>query len=365
MKAVSQKKKGILLYTMGIVCNLCLSAAKIAVGLFFGFVSMMADGFNNLSDCGSGAVALVSLFIAEKPADREHPFGHRRAEYIAALITGCFVIAVAVELLRESIENILLTSEPAGAFYVYLVLGISVVVKLGMFVLYRLYAKKYDSPSLKAAATDSLCDCIATFAVAVGAALVPYLPSADGWAGIAVSLFILWQGVKLLKEASSKLLGQADPDLAERIKAIFLATDGILGVHDLQVYSYGKDAVFATIHAEMDAGLSMLAAHTVIDGLEMQVKKETGVRLTVHLDPVDLTNLEESRLRIKVTEAARALADGAELHDFRLIPDTNRVEFDVGVPYNCRRTDEELSEALTKIVGAFGDFEPVIRIERE
>ena len=136
-------------------------------------------------------------------------------------------------------------------------------------------------------------------------------------------------------------------------------------MHDLQIYSYGKDAVFATIHAEMDAGLTMLAAHTVIDGLEMKVKKETGVQLTVHLDPVDLTNREESSLRIKLTEAVRELADGAELHDLRLIPGTNALEFDVGVPYGCRRSDGELHETLSEIVKTFGDYDPVIRIERE
>ena len=362
----AQKNRGMLVCLAGIFCNLLLSAAKIAVGLLFGFVSMTADGFNNLSDCGSGTVALISLFIAKKPADRRHPFGHRRAEYIAALIMGCIVAAVSLELLRESIENILRQGGTAGSPYLYLVLGISIAVKLGMFALYRLSAKKYDSDTLKAAATDSLCDCLATLAVIAGAAFSSLTPAADGWAGIVVSLFILWQGVKLLREAGSKLLGQApDPALLGQIKEILLSADGVLGVHDLQIYSYGKDAVFATIHAEMDAGLTMLAAHTVIDGLEMKVKKETGVQLTVHLDPVDLTNREESSLRIKLTEAVRELADGAELHDLRLIPGTNALEFDVGVPYGCRRSDGELHETLSEIVKTFGDYDPVIRIERE
>lgn len=365
MKAPSRKHNGILICLAGIVCNLLLSAGKIAVGLLFGFVSMMADGFNNLSDCGSGIVALVSLFIAEKPADRKHPFGHRRAESIAALIAGCFVMLLAVELLRESIGNLSGSHAPVGSWLIYLVLGLSIGVKLGMFALYRLSAKRSGSDALRAAATDSLCDCLATLAVIVGAGLSSIAPSADGWAGIVVSLFIFWQGVKILMEASSKLLGQADPALSERIQKLLLAADGILGVHDLQIYSYGKDAVFATIHAEMDAGMTMLAAHTVIDGLEMQVRRETGVQLTIHLDPVDLTNREESSLKIKVFEEARKLADGLEMHDFRLIPGTNRVEFDVGVPYSCRTSDAALAEALTEIVKSFGDYQPIIRIERE
>ncbi len=358
------RKNGTLVCLTGIFCNLLLSAGKIAVGLLCGFVSMMADGFNNLSDCGSGIVTLVSLRIADKPPDKRHPFGHRRAEYIAALITGCFILLLAIELLRESIGSVLQSGGSELSLIVYLVLGISVAVKLGMFALYRLCAKGCDP--LKAAATDSLCDCLATLAVIAGAALSPLAPSADGWAGIVVSLFIAWQGVRILTEASSKLLGQApDPALAEEIRQCFLSTEGILGVHDLQIYSYGRDALFATIHAEMDAGLTMLAAHSVIDGLEQRVKRETGVRLTVHLDPVDLTDREGSSLKIKITEAARELADGLELHDFRLDPNTKEVEFDVGVPYGCRRKDEELAEALCGIVRSLGDYQPTVRIERE
>ena len=351
---------------VGMLCNLLLSAGKIAVGVLCGSVSVMADGFNNVSDCGSGAVALVSFFIAGKPADQRHPFGHRRAEYIAAMIAGVFVVCLAAELLRESIGSVIGGGAPVSTTPVYLVLGISVAVKLGMFLLYRTAAKRLDSVALKAAATDSLCDCLATAAVAIGAALSPLAASADGWAGIAVALFIAWQGIRLLKRTSSELLGEApDPALAKRIEEILLSEQDVLGVHDLSIYSYGKGASFATIHAEMDACMPMLSAHAVIDEAEMRVKRETGVLLTVHLDPVDLENQAESRLKLLVFEAARELAEGLELHDFRFIPDTNKVEFDVGVPYACKLTDDALRGAIEKIVHDLGAYEPIIRIERE
>lgn len=361
-----RENRGMLVCFIGILCNLLLSAGKIAAGVIFGSVSVTADGFNNLGDCGSGAVALVSFFIAKKPADRNHPFGHRRAESVAAMIAGLFVLLLAVELGRESVERVINGGTPAESWMIYLILGLSVAVKAGMFVLYRVFAKKLGSDALKAAATDSICDCLATAAVVVGTALIPVAPSADGWAGIVVSLFIVWQGIRILMEAGSELLGRApDPALAERIRQTALAADGVLGVHDLQIYSYGKGVSFATLHVEMDASRSMLDAHTVIDGVEMQVKRETGVLLTVHLDPVDLTNREESSLRLKIWESARELADGLELHDLRLIPGTKRVEFDVGVPYACKRTDAELCEALEEIVRGLGDYEAMIRIERE
>ena len=366
MQALRSKNKGAVICAVGVACNLLLCAGKIAVGLIFGSVSVTADGFNNLSDCGSGLVALIAFFIAAKPADKEHPYGHHRAEYVAAMITGFFVLLLAVGLLREAIETLVQHKTPALSWIVFLVLGISIAVKFCMCALYRVYAKRLDSSTLKAAATDSFCDGFATLAVIIGALVCPYLPSADGWAGILVSLFIVWQGVKIITEASSRLLGQApEPALAERIRDMSLATDGVLGVHDLQIYTYGKGVSFATIHTEMDARLSMLDAHTAIDALEARVKKETGVALTVHIDPVDLTNREESALKLKVWEEARELAEGLELHDFRLIPNTNRVEFDVGVPYNCKRTDEEIYDELVAIVKQLGDYEPAVNIERE
>ncbi len=361
-----REKKGAVICFAGVLCNLLLASGKIAAGAITGFMSAAADGFNNLSDCAVGAVALVSFLIAEKPADRRHPFGHRRAEYISAMITGLCVLFLAVELVRESVGCVIRGSAPEGSAAVYIVLGISIAVKLGMFVLYRVFAKKLDSDALRASAADSLSDSLATAVVIAGAALSPLLPSADGWAGIAVSLFIAWQGIRILCEASSKLLGQApDPSLAQKITETLLSAEEILGVHDLQIYGYGKGVSFATIHAEMDASMPMLGAHTVIDALELQVKKETGVLLTVHIDPVDLTNCEESSLRIRTWEAARELCEGLELHDFRLIPGTATVEFDVSVPYDCKLSDEALSEALTGIVKRFGDYEPIIRVERK
>ncbi len=361
-----REKRGAWICAVGLCCNLLLSAGKIAAGIIFGFVSVTADGFNNLSDFGSGIVALVSFFIAAKPADREHPYGHRRAEYIASMITGLIVLFLAAELLRDSIGSIVTGSGSEISYFIYIILAVSIFVKAAMSVLYRVGAKKLDSDTLRAAATDSLCDCFATLAVIVGAVCSEVLPAADGIAGIAVSLFIIWQGVRILIEASSKLLGQApDAALKEKIRSISLSAEGVLGVHDLQIYSYGKNVSYATIHIEMDASASMLDAHTVIDGLEMRVKRETGVSLTAHLDPVDLTDCEGSALKLKVWERARELAEGLEMHDFRLIPGTRKVEFDVGVPYDCKMTDEALLNALVGIVTSFGAYEPIVNVERE
>ena len=329
--------KGALTSAIGIVCNLLLAASKIIIGLIFGLVSVVADGFNNLGDCGSSAVTLVAFRISEKPADKEHPYGHRRAEYIAALVTGFFVLFFAAELVRESIEKIISNVLPETSWIIYLVLAISVAVKAAMFVFYRLTAKNLQSDSLKAAATDSLCDCIATTAVIIGVLILQFTDfPADGWAGILVALFILWQGVKIVKEASSKLLGQApSAELLGKIKEIICAKEGIIGVHDLRVYSYGKDRIFSTVHVEMDANLPSLEAHAILDAIEHEVKDLLNVSLTAHFDPVDLQDGEALELEARVREAIEKMAADLELHDFRLIRGAvNKVIFDVETPYS-------------------------------
>ena len=363
-KSDRRTRQGALYSAVGILANLLLSAGKIAVGILCGAVSVTADGFNNLSDCGSGVIALVSFFIAEKPADREHPFGHRRAESIASMLTGFFVLLLAAELLREAVGSIVRGGAPVGTAAVWIVLGVSVAVKLGMFFFYRFGAKRVDSEALGAAATDSLCDCLATAAAALGAALSSHAPSADGWAAVLVSLFIVWQGVRISAKAASRLLGEGpDPRLKEEIAAILLSKEGILGYHDLRIYGYGKGASFATAHVEMDASLPALASHAVIDAAETEVRERTGVSLTVHLDPVDLANSEEAKLKEEVLRRACGLTEGLEVHDFR-VRAHGRAEFDVGVPYSCKLTDEELRRALEELVSSLG-YEATVHIERE
>ena len=361
-----QMRRGMFTSAVGIVCNMALAAAKITVGVLFGLVSVIADGFNNLSDCGSSAVSLVSFYISNKPADKEHPYGHRRAEYIAALVTGFLVLFLAVELVRESTDKIVENTVSASSWVVYLILGISVAVKAGMFVYYRIMAKKLGSDALKAAAVDSLCDCIATSAVIVGIVVLQFTGfPADGWAGILVALFIVWQGVKILLEAGSKLLGQApDCELLAKIKETILAKKGVLGLHDLRVYGYGKGVSFATVHIEMDACIPTLEAHAVIDAIEQKIKEELNVSLTAHLDPIDLQDTEARELEKKVKAEAELMQ--FEIHDFRIVRGaTDKVIFDVEVPYSCEKSDEQVQTELSEFVMSLGEYKPIITVDRQ
>ncbi|MDE7159023.1 MAG: cation diffusion facilitator family transporter, partial [Clostridiales bacterium] len=262
-------RQGKIVSAIGIALNLVLAVFKIALGAVTSLISLVADGLNNLSDCGSGAVSLVSFRISQKPADKEHPYGHQRAEYVASMIISFLVLLLAVELFRESLDSVLAKGSSQGNVFVYVLLGVSVAVKAGMFVGYGMTAKKIHSDVLKAAAIDSACDCLATVAVAVGLVLAHFGIAADGYAGLVVSLFVAWEGVSILREAGSQLLGRApDPALVDKIRSIILNQEGVLGVHDLRVYQFGRARYYASAHIEADASLPSAVTHECIDRAE-------------------------------------------------------------------------------------------------
>lgn len=368
MDGMKRARAGAITSAVGIALNLLLAAAKITAGVIFGLVSVAADGFNNLSDCGSSAVALASFKISEKPADKEHPYGHRRAEYVASMIIGFFVLFVAAELLRESVLKIVEGTVFVGAYIVFIVLGVSIAVKAGMFFFYRIQAKRLRSDALRAAATDSACDCLATLAVIIGVVISRYAcVPVDGWVSIAVALFILWQGIVILREAGSKLLGQApDSELVNGIRTRLLQGAGVLGIHDLRVYGLGRDSYVATAHIEMDSSMPALESHAVLDALEQEISDMYGVILTAHLDPVDLSDAEARELESIVRKEVEGIAEGINLHDFRLVRGVkDKLIFEAGVPFSCPETDKDLLDKIASIVRNISDCEPVVTIERE
>ncbi len=364
------KKRGIgtAAAAAGLTINLLLAGAKIAAGFLTGLIAVFADGLNNLSDCGSCAVVLVALRLSGKPADREHPYGHQRTEYIASLCIACLILALSVTLLKDSVESFFLGARAEQDLWVYLVLAVSVAAKLFLFFLYRHAAARADSDSLRAASVDSACDCLATLAAAAGALVTQQTGfPADGVAGILLSLFIASQGVKLLKEASSSLLGKApDPALVAALKALVCAREGALGLHDLRVYSYGKSRIFATVHIELDAALSSVAAHEIADAVEREARERLGVDLTAHCDPVVLGDGEAERLKGAVEEELCKLYAGLDVHDFRLVRGAKtKLVFEVGVPYDCPLEDGEIGKRISGAVARLGDYVCDLTVERK
>ena len=271
----------------GIVCNCLLFAVKLAVGLAAGSVSIIADGVNNLSDTASSVVTLLGFWLARRPADREHPYGHARYEYLAGLAVAVLILFIGAETARSSVVKIL---HPEAveftALSCVLLLG-AVGVKGWMARFFGKLGKYIDSAPLKAAAADSRNDVIATAAVLAGfLAGALFDVNLDGVIGLAVAALILCSGFSLGKETVSLLLGrQADEELVAKITALVLSEEKVLGLHDLLVHDYGPGQCFASVHAQLSPEESAVACHTVIDGIERRALAELNVHLVIHYDP--------------------------------------------------------------------------------
>lgn len=350
--AAVRGRYGTLASITGIVCNVALFLLKFAVGTISGSISVMSDAFNNLSDCASCTVTLIGCKMAAKPADKDHPFGHGRLEYLTSLIIAAIIMMVGFELLKTSAGKIVSPSEISFSAAALISLFLSIGVKLWMSVFNGKLGKMINSPVMAAAAQDSRNDVIATAAAAIGltASIFTSFP-VDGIMGAAVSIFVIKAGFGIIKDTVDDLLGKpADPELIEKIKDIVTSPDKIIGVHDLVVHDYGPGKKLASCHAEVRSDEDFLAAHDIIDGIERQIYQSLGIIMTIHMDPVDVDNEQVKACREQVCALAREIDTELKIHDFRLVPgDTHtNLVFDIVLPYGCRYSGQEIKDKLTE-----------------
>lgn len=354
----------------GIVLNTLLAAGKIIVGSISGAISVTADGLNNLTDCGSNVVSVIGFKMSEKPADKEHPFGHRRAESVASLLIAVIILVVAAELIMQSAEKIFSPSETDISLLVLIVLGVSVAVKLFMFLFNRSLGKAISSETLKATAADSISDVIATTAVLISAIISRFTKlELDGYLGVVVALFIAVTGIGILKDTISNLLGKApDPEIVRDIEKRVLSFENVRGLHDLTVHDYGQNKLYATVHVEVDAQMSITSAHDLADRIEKDFAQHTAIALTVHIDPLVYDDPELNRLRDEIYRIVGEIDPSLKMHDFRMVGgDTHKnLVFDVAVPFDCKISDADILQRIKDGVALLdGHYDTVATIERQ
>lgn len=341
---------------VGICANVLLSAIKIVVGLISGSLSITADGFNNLSDIGSSAVTLIGFKLAGKPADRDHPFGHGRMEYISAFVVSFLILLVGVELLKNSVSAIIVgTASPTFSNIAILVLVISIAIKLWMFSFNRKIGKIIDSSALAATAKDSLNDCVATTAILISAIITRFvsLPiNLDAVMAIGVALFILWSGISSAKETLDQILGgPPDPQLIRDISDTVLSFDEFCGIHDLIVHNYGPGRQFASVHVEVPHNADIVACHEKIDLCEKLIGEKLGVNLVIHMDPIDTDDTAVTAARETMVNILKSIDPKLTLHDFRMTPAANtrtNLIFDVVIPSHLKLSEAELNDIICK-----------------
>lgn len=339
---------------VGIVVNVFLAVGKIIVGTLFGVISVFADGINNLTDCGSSVISIISFKLSAKPADKEHPFGHERIEYIFSLVVAFLIFFVAFETVKESFSKIIEPSEFAFSTWVLIMLAVSIVSKLCLFFYYKVMSRKIDSSILKATSIDCLTDCVSTTVVLVSFLIGNFSGvNIDGYAGVFVSLFIGYSAINILKEVFSTLIGKApDEKLINEIREKILSYKGVLGVHDMSVYSYGPNKYFASVHIEVDAKADVLDSHELVDLIEKEFLQSTGIVLTGHLDPIVTDDERVNTLRAQIEDILNEIDERLSLHDFRMVFGESRtnVLFDVAIPYDFKLSKEEIKALIEEKV---------------
>lgn len=352
---------GLVAGIFGIISNALLCVFKLIVGVVGNSITIIADAINNLSDAGSSVVTLVGFKLSATPPDNDHPFGHARYEYITSLLVSVTVLFIGILLLKSSIEKCITPEEVSVSVYTYIVLGVAIAMKLVQMLIYLDFSKAINSGALKASAADSRNDVLATVAVLISTIVIDVAGdkispkvSVDGIMGIAVSAFIIVSSILLIKEAMSPILGEKPPkELVDKITAKILSYDGVIGVHDLVVHSYGENHCFVVAHVEVPADVDITKSHDVIDNIEHDFWNEMHVRITIHMDPVDTKNKQLAVLKLRAQNAIANLDENMSLHDFRLVSGQTHTNmlFDVVIPYGSKITLDDVKDVLKKEFG--------------
>ncbi len=336
---------------LGIASNLLLFLVKISTGILFNSISIVADAINNLSDSGSSLITLIGFKISGKPADAKHPYGHARMEHISGLIVSFIILFLGLQLIQSSINKIIHPQMAQFSMISIFVLVVSMLAKLWQCLFYRKIGRIIDSTALMATSVDSQNDIFATASV-LAAAIITRLTgfNLDGYIGVMVALFIMVSGFKLVNDTISPLLGTAPKkELVEIIYKKILSYDGIIGLHDLTVHSYGAAKCFASVHCEVCAVQDIMVSHDIIDNIERDFLKDMGIHLVIHLDPIITDDTKTNELKGLVHKIIDQISPEISMHDFRVVWSVSHSNliFDIVVPFNFQWRDYELIEIIS------------------
>jgi cation diffusion facilitator family transporter len=360
---------GVLAGILGIVLNVVLFLGKIVAGVLSSSIAITADALNNLSDAGSSFISLLGFRFSGQQPDAKHPFGHGRIEYIAGMVVAVAILYMGVELLRSSIDRIVHPTQVTANTLTVVILCISILIKGYMAFYNRQIGKKINSPTMLAAATDSLCDAASTTTVLLST-LASQLLSVhlDGWCGLIVAALVFLAGWRTIRDAISPLLGQPpDAGFVRRIGEIVGKHPDIIGYHDLVVHDYGPGRRMISLHGEVPAGGDILALHDTIDNVEKELQQTLGCQAVIHMDPIVTDDESTNEMRERIAQLIKEMDRRMMIHDFRMVtgPTHTNLIFDVEVPFEVHEKDDMIKQSIDQRVAALdGDFFAVVQIDR-
>ena len=357
---------------VGIMVNILLAGLKLVAGLLSASIAVVADALNNLSDAGSSVITFISFKLASKPADKEHPFGHERIEYVCSMVVSFLIMLVGAELLFDSVGGFFDKENSSASFgtLTFVILGISVAVKLWLFFFYSNIARRIDSSVVKASGVDALSDAVSTFVILASAVVIKLtdLWFIDCIAGGIVSLMIIYAGAKILNETKNTILGEAPvEETVDGIMKIISEYPEILGIHDMLVHNYGPKKLISSFHAEVSGSEDIYYLHDVIDNVERRINCELGILCTIHMDPIVTDSEQINELREMTARAVLEISPELSIHDFRTVvgyTHTNLI-FDVVIPFEFNLGEADVIKNIEgKIKEINPDYYCVITVDR-
>ncbi len=360
---------GVLSGIVGIALNIILSVFKMIFGAVTKSISIVADGVNNLFDAFSSIISLVGFKISGKPADKEHPFGHGRIEYISALTLAFFILIMGVELIKTSVSKF---SDPEKVIFsvpALVVLVCSILGKIWLAYFNTVVGKRIDSVAVNAVVTDSIGDIAATTGTLIALVLSKFtdLPI-DAVMGILVALVVIYAGIGIIRDTMGPLLGEPpSAEIVGELEALVMSYDGVDGIHDLVLHSYGHSRIIGSLHAEVPANIDIMKSHDIIDNIERDVAKKLGIELSIHMDPIETDDELTAELKKLALEKIKEISEEITIHDFRIVrgeTHTNII-FDAVIPYKFKMNDDEFKKTVSKKVKEENpDVFTVINIDR-
>lgn len=358
---------------VGIIVNILLFLIKFCVGFFTNSIAITADAFNNLSDSGSSLITVFSFKLSSKPADREHPFGHGRIEYLSALIVSFLVLLVGIEFIKTSISRIMHPVPLKSTIFSVLLMIGSILVKIWLGYFYNFLGSSINSNTLKASSKDSFADVITTSVI-----LLSLISSnlfnfpIDGYIGVIVSIFIIYSGFSLIKETINPLLGEApSEELVKNIKNSLLSYENILDTHDLIVHNYGPGRTFASIHAEVPSNISLVQIHETIDKAEKEIGSKLNILLVIHMDPVNVHCEEVKKDKEMLLDVLKNYVEVKSIHDFRVVGEgeIKNLIFDLVIKLDKNFSKENEDDLINNIINDIKKIHPyysaIITIDKD
>ena len=338
----------------GIALNVILFLVKYLAGFISGSIAIMADAVNNLSDAGSSLITLLGFRLASAKPDQDHPFGHGRIEYLSALAVSIIIILMGFEIGKSSVEKIITPVMSEVSALIVAILVFSIAIKLYMYRYNKKYGELIDSSAMKATATDSISDAIATTVVLISMLVIKFFSvDIDGWCGILVAAFILKAGISSVRDTVGDLLGKApSKELIDKIEDIVLSHEEVIGMHDLIIHDYGPGRMMVSLHGEVSGDGDMMHLHDIIDNIEKELSEKLGCAAVIHMDPIVINDEKVTEMRSKVLKIVEGIDPKLSIHDFRMVtgPTHTNIIFDIVVPYDFKMSNNKLKDTISEEV---------------